>query len=386
MKYIKALQFLFLCSFLYAQNFQINKIVVDKKTKLPLENIMIFNEYDNSTTNSEGKFVFVSQQNEINLNLLGYKKIKTNFDKLKIQKDTIFMEFMTFQLQEVVVSNTDAFMKKVYDRFQDNLLQNYTLNFFLRNVLKKDQTNILLQDIYARKNKNSNQKNNLTLEILNMRKTSLFEKKDKINFQFPHLDGLFNIIVPQIEICTFIEIPFNDPAFRKIGFRTNGKVKTGQIWNGYFIVNPKDYAVVEYTLSLIDNPEKIPFKKILFSKEEYRTTQLTKFTQFTKDTKSNKYYPSNIKLENQVLVNKQSKESVYYDFTMDFFATNSPTNEPINANFSTYNDIFRAQYPYSQDFWTNQNQLLLTVELELFLNSVSEKKDRTKEFKIISNF
>ena len=386
MKYIITLQFLFLCSFSYAQNFQITKIVVDKDTKAPLENVIISNEYDNSITNSEGKFVFVSQQNEINLKLLGYKKIKSSFDQLKNEKDTIFMEFMTFQLQEVVVSNTDAFMKKVYDKFQDNLLQNYTLDFFLRNVLKKDQTNILLQDIYARKNKNSSQKTNLTIEILNMRKTSLFEKKDKINFQFPHLDGLLNIIVPQIDICTFIEIPFNDPAFRKIGFRTNEKVKSGQIWNGYFIINPKDYAVVEYMLTLIDDPENIPFKKILFSKEEYRTTQLKKFTQFTKDPKSNKYYPSNIKLENQVLVNKQSKGTVFYDFTMDFFATNNPTNEPINANFSTYNDVFRAQYPYSKDFWTNQNQLPLTAALELFLKSVLEKKDKTKQFEIISNF
>ncbi|KDN55195.1 hypothetical protein [Flavobacterium seoulense] len=384
MKLIIALQFIFICSFSYAQNFQISKIILDKNTKAPLENVIISNENDISITNAEGKFVFVSQQNEINLNLLGYHKIKTTFDKLKNEKDTIFMEIKTFELQEVVINNTEAFMKKVYDKFQDNLLQNYTLNFFLRNVFKKDKINILLQDIYARKNKNQNPKNNLTIEILNMRKTSLFEKKDKINFQFPDFDGLFHVIVPQIEKCNFMETPFNDNAFKKIAFRTNEKVKSGQIWTGYFIVNRKDYAVVEYSLTLIDDPEKIPYKKILLSKQEYRTTKWTKFTQFTKDEKSNRYYPSNIKIDNQVEILANKK--IYYDFTMDFFATNSPTNEKINSNFLIHNDIFKAKFPYSKSFWSNQNQLPLTKELELFINSVADKKDKTKEFEIISNF
>lgn len=388
MKHIIVLQFIFISSFSYAQNFQISKVIVDKNTKAALENVIISNENDISITNAEGKFVFVSQQNEINLNLLGYNKIKTNFDKLQKEKDTIFMEIKTFELQEVVISNTEAFMKKVYDKFQDNLLQNYTLNFFLRNVFKKDQVNILLQDIYARKNKNTTQKNNLTIEILNMRKTSLFEKKDKVNFQFPDFDGLFHIIVPQIDKCNFTETPFNDNDFKKIAFRTNEKVQTGQIWTGYFIINRKDYAVVEYSLTLIDDPEKIPYKKLLFSKEEYRTTKWTKFTQFTKDSASSKYYPSNIKIDNQVemLTYKNPKSNIYYDFTMDFFATNSPTNEKINSNFLIHNDIFRAKFPYSKDFWNNQNQLPLTKELETFINSVSEKKDKTKEFEIISNF
>nr|WP_315203947.1 hypothetical protein [uncultured Flavobacterium sp.] len=83
MKHIIALQLFFLCTFSNAQNFQINKIVVDKNTKSPLENVIVFNKSDYSTTNSEGKFVFVSQKNEINLNLLGYDAIKTTFDKRK---------------------------------------------------------------------------------------------------------------------------------------------------------------------------------------------------------------------------------------------------------------------------------------------------------------
>lgn len=388
MKHLTVLPFIFLCAFSYAQNFQINKIVVDKDTKAPLENVIVFNENDYSTTNAEGKFVFVSQTNEINLNLLGYDRIKTTFDKLKNDKDTIFMEIKAFQLQEVVVSNAEDYMKKVYDKFNDNALQNYTIDFFLRNVFKKDQANILLQDIYARKNQGKNPKNKIAVEILNMRKTSLFEKQDKISFEFPNFDALFNILVPEIEKCNFTGTPFNDGDFKKILFESNEKDQWGQIWKGYFIVDRNDYAIVEYTLSLIDDPEKIPYKKLPSSKGKFRTTKLEKFTQFAKDAKSNKYYLSNIKIDNQVeiVAHNNSDKPFYYDFTMDFFVTNSPTNKKVISNFSIDKDIFRARFPYSKDFWNNQNQLPLTKELELFLKSVMEKKDKTEDFQVIGNF
>ena len=128
---------LFLISgFSYAQNFQISKIVVDKDSKIPLENVIISNENDYSATNADGKFAFISQKKEISLNLLGYNEIQTTFDKLKDEKDTIFMEIKATQLQEVVVSNANEYMKKVYDKFKENALQNYTVTFFLRNIVK----------------------------------------------------------------------------------------------------------------------------------------------------------------------------------------------------------------------------------------------------------
>jgi hypothetical protein len=386
MKHIITLLLFFISGFSYSQNFQISKIVVDKNNKIPLENVIVFNESDNSITNAEGKFVFVSQKNEINLSQFGYNTIKTTFEKLKNSKDTIFMEMKATQLQEVIVSNADSYMKKVYDRFNDNLLQNYTVDFFLRNVFKKNKINILLQDIYARENQNKNRKKNLSVEILNMRKTSLFDKKDHINFGFPNFDDLFSNVLPPIEKCSFTEMPFNDSEFKKIVFESNEKDQSGQIHRGYFIINRKDYAIVEYTLSYINDPDNVPYKNL--SRGKYRTTKLDKFVQYTKDIKSNKYYQSNLKLDNQVdiIVYKISKNPFYFDFTMDFFVTNNPTNEKINSNFATDKDIFRAKFPYSKVFWESQNQLPLTTELELFLKSVNENKDKTKEFEVIGNF
>jgi len=66
--------------------------------------------------------------------------------------------------------------------------------------------------------------------------------------------------------------------------------------------------------------------------------------------------------------------------------TNSQTKEKVNSNFATDKDIFKAKFPYSKDFWNDQNQLPLTNELEVFLKSVFEKKDKTEEFEVIGNF
>ncbi|MGQ7945163.1 hypothetical protein [Flavobacterium sp. WC2509] len=385
MKYIIVLHLFIISSFSYSQNFQVNKIVVDKNTKSPLESVLIFNESDNSTTNADGKFVFVSQKNEINLNLLGYEAIKTTFDKLKTSNDTIFMQIKATQLEEVVVSNTPAFMKKVFEKFKDNYLPNYTINFFLRNTLKKNNTTIVLQDVYAKQNKNNSKKKKTTIEILNMRKISLFEKKDHIGFKFPALNNFINIVGPLYNKCSFTEIPFNDSNFKKILFETIEKNEIGQIWKGYFIINRNDYAIVEYSLNPFSDPKDIPYKEMLLSSGKYRSVEWTKWAQFTKDKESNKYYLNNLKLEEKIELIANEK-TFYLNLNMNYFVTNCPTKEEIKPNFSADKDVFKADFSYSKDFWDNQNQLPLTKELELFLKSVVDKKDKTKEYRIIGNF
>lgn len=334
MKYLLSLQLFFFSVFSHSQSYQINKIVVDKNTRLPLENVLIFNKNDNSTTNADGKFVFVSQNSELNLNLLGYNAIKTTFNELNNSKDTIFMENKAFLLEEVVVSNTIPFMKKVYAKLKENYLANYTANFFLRNELKKDKMYQILQDVHGKENHNSNEKKKLGIEILNMRKTSLFEKKDPVSFKFPNFNQFLDIRLPYV-----------------------------------------------------DNQEIVPFTKTITG-ARYRTVKSNRFVQFTKNEESKKYYISNSILEYQVeaIIRKKQRNPIYYDLKMNYFVTNNITSKKINSNFPTDKDIFKAKFPYSKDFWNNQNQLPLTIDLQQFLKSVSDKKDKTKEYEIIGNF
>ena len=154
------------------------------------------------------------------MKLLGYNPIKATFNELNNSKDTIFLENKAILLEEVVVSNTNLFMKKVYAKLKENFSTNYTLNFFLRNVLTKDNTTIALQDIFAKENYNSSNEKKNGIEILNMRKTSFFEKKDPVSFKFSDFNQFSDIKLPLIDKCDFTEVPFNDNEFKKVLFTT----------------------------------------------------------------------------------------------------------------------------------------------------------------------
>lgn len=386
-KTLFALFCILFCNSGNSQNFKINKTIADKITKLPLENVNIFNDNDNSTTNQEGLFMFVSSKNEINFNLLGYNSIKTTFEEIE-KKDTIYMEAKAFELQEVVITNLEPFIKKVYDKMADNYISNYTSNFFLRNVLKKDNSIVVLQDIHAKRGKNASSKNASEIEVLNMRKTSFFEKKDRVDFAFPDFKEFLGGSFPALDQNIFTEEEYNDVDYRKILFEAEGKNVQGQISSGYFIINRNDYAVVEFFLVSYDNPEVVPYQKFKLSSTQYRTTKYERLIRYAKNSVLNKYYLNLSRLDAQVevLADKKSEKTFYFNLTMDYFITNSITNKKVAPNFAVDKDVFKANFPYSPDFWNNQNQLSLTKELKDFLKRVSENKDKKKQFEIIGNF
>ncbi|MCZ8228148.1 hypothetical protein [Flavobacterium sp.] len=206
---------LLLVTYSNAQNYQTQKTVVDLLTKLPLENVIISNQKDYSTTNAEGKFIFVSANKAINLNFLGYETIATTFDELKESKDTIFMQQKTIQLPEIIVGNSAAYIQKVYDKIKDNELGNYTIDFFLRNILKKEDEPMVLQDLSGKRNKDNSAKNKTSIEILNMRKVKLYDKKEGIDFKFQNFEEISNLVAPSPSGCNFTEIAFNDENYKK---------------------------------------------------------------------------------------------------------------------------------------------------------------------------
>ena len=370
-----------------AQNFKISKMIADKKTKLPLENVSIYNDKDNSTTNQEGLFVFISDQKEINFTLLGYNSLKTTFEEIE-QQDTIFMDSKAFELKEVVVTNLEPFIKKVYDKMADNYISNYTSNFFLRNVLKKDNSIVVLQDIHAKRGKNANPKNSNEIEVLNMRKTSFFEKKNQIDFKFPDLNEFFGGLWPALGKNIFTEENYNESDLRKILFEAKEKNVDGQISKGYFVINRNDYAVLEFFIAMQDNPEAVPYKKFTFSSVQYRTTKYERLLRYSKNSTFNKYYLQMSKLIAyvEVIPATKTENAFNYNLNMDYFTTNRITTEKVEPNFAIDKDVFKAKFPYSAEFWNNQNQLPLTNELKVFLKRVSENKDKKKEFEIIGNF
>lgn len=385
MKTIFKLFALLLVTYSNAQNYQTQKIVVDLLTKLPLENVIISNQKDYSITNAEGKFIFVSENKAVNLNLLGYETIATTFDDLKNSKDTVFMQQKTIQLPEIIVGNSAAYIQKVYDRIKDNLIGNYTIDFFLRNVLKKENEPIVLQDLSGKKNQDISAKDKISIEILNMRKVKLYDKKEGIDFKFTDFDEFSTLVLPSPSGCNFTEIVFNDENYKKIEFESKEKNAQGLSVKGYLVINKKDLAIVEFKMSSDIDITLLPYSKLMFSKVKYRTSEWTKHIKFRKDMVSSKYYGISSKLDAKVEV-VTDKKSFYFDNSIDFFVTSAPRDEKIIPNFSTDKDLFKAKFSYSADFWKSQNQLPLTKELDTFLKLVADKKDKTKEYEVTGNF
>jgi hypothetical protein len=145
---------------------------------------------------------------------------------------------------------------------------------------------------------------------------------------------------------------------------------------------------VEHFISVYDHPDLMPYVKFTLSSMRYKTTSYERFAIYGKDEILNKYYLKSSKLNTQleVLRNKKETKPVYVFFAMDYFIINAITHEKVESNFPVDKDIFKAKFSYSANFWDNQNQLPLTTDLRAFLNKVSLNKDKKKEFEIIGNF
>ncbi|MEO8255652.1 MAG: hypothetical protein ABI554_14830 [Flavobacterium sp.] len=382
-----------------SQNLKINAVLADKATKTVLSSVNIFNEIDSSISNSEGAFSFISTKNEINFSNIGYNSIQTTFDLLK-GKDTIFMESKAITLDEVVINNVEPFIKKILDNLSNNYsATSYTNDFFLRSVIKKNDEIVKFQDFSGIMsglsiNKNSekeksNKESNKGIEILNMRKISIQERKEIADFKLPSFDEI--ITTPIFLDTKYIDITeenSNDENYRKIIFISKNKNIDGQKLSGYLIVNKKDYAITQYFVSFYDEPENAPYKKTFLGSHKYRTTKYEKTLKFSKNSITGKYYINNQKLDAQLefLTDKKIEKTFHYDLVIDYFVTKSFTNETVNSNFAADKDVFKAKFTYSEDFWKTQNQLPLTSELQLFINKATQNKENKKEFEVIGNF
>ena len=377
-----------------AQKVQTKKVVVDKVTKLPLEKVNVYNLKDNSITNEEGYFSFITDYNELNFSLIGYENLKLSFEEVN-KRDTIFLQSKTIELEEVIVGGEMAIMKKVYAKMEENyILEPYNENFFLRCVLKRNDELVRLQDIYGKVSRKSIFKtktqpdNKCEVEILNMRKVGIKDKEDFIYFEFQSFEKLFDInAMISIKLEDFELTQEKNAAnnFFKISFSKKIDNSVGQKTSGYFIINKEDYAIVETHFDLYDDGEKVPFQKK--GNVEYRTTIFKTTSNYRKSSSTNKYYLNNAKSDVRVeLLGNEKVPKAFYDYSTNFFVTNSFIAEKAKSNLSMDKDIFKVKYPYSEQFWKSQNQLPLTSDLNAFLKRVSENKDNKKEFEVVGNF
>src|SRR5690606_7924370 len=104
-KFILSFYFVFLIPFCFiAQNaIQVNGIITDSKTKLPIENVHVKVHHQNniSRTNSKGEFNIRFQQQKLTTLVISHTSYNTVYEVINNNEDSIFL---TVQLTEKVVS------------------------------------------------------------------------------------------------------------------------------------------------------------------------------------------------------------------------------------------------------------------------------------------
>ena len=378
----------------YGQVYKTSKIIVDKQTKKPLEFVNINNDFDNTISNVDGSFLFLSKKNVINISSLGYKSIATTFDFINTI-DTLFLEHNPIELNEIVVTNTTSLLNDVYRNISYNYpMKPYNEIFFLRCLLKKNGEICRLQDVFGSIERNTlfvNQtikEDEYKAEISNMRKVEIADKNKIEYVEFPSFKNLFRWYAAIFTIPSdynFTKVQSNDQEYFKIEYTKNDKNTNNVTRNGYYIINKKDKSIKEVSFKLTGETNKIPY--IAKNPLKWKTIESELLVNFIKNPTENKYYIGNAKLRTVTeIINESNDQKDIFEATYELITIESFTDNKIKPNFSVDRDLFKAKFPYSEDFWNNQNQLPLTNELKTFLRRIAENKSNKSVYKIIGNF
>lgn len=373
---------IFICT--NAQNQKLG-IVLDAEDLKPIEFVDVFNNYDSTLTNEDGRFFFLSSRDSIIFSKLGYNRLKTTFNQTS---DTILLNKKVIALDGVTVIRTDSLWQKV----KRNVAKNYSLHpynekFFLRSTLKLNDSLVRIQDMQGQLHRKTLlysqglelTKKDYEIELTNMRKVGVATDKNKVYFRFPTFYGLLSNFVrlnatgPDFKLK---ELPFLNEAKTRYEFLFENE---HQVTKGHYIINTNTYAIVECHLS-------VTTKNIPYSKDKwlhYRTNKHIVKVIFDFDKTEKKYYIKNAILTQEVECTNEEKsfKEVYESrFVMDTY--DNFGDFKVKKNISAVKDIFKIKYKYDSNYWEEQNQLLLTNEMVAFIKRMGTKN---KEYKIRSN-
>lgn len=386
MKYTTTLLFSFIFSFSWAQN-QHEGIIVDFESKERIEFVSIFNQKNNTISNADGRYSFSSSKDSIIFYRVGYDKFTANFSKLK---DTVFLKKSPYQLDEVVVTNAKTLWQKVRDSIKTNyVFTPYKEKFFLRGILKYNDTIVRIQDIQGKLERKTLlyikelelTPKDYVIEFMNMRKIGIVNDENNVYFKFPTLYGLFSSFIKLNATgggFTLTEKPYKDTDKVRYEFTTDAALEKVDI-SGYYIINTLNNAIEEvHIISVPKDPLYTITKRI-----KYRTTYYDLTVLFKKNTINNRYYMKSAK--NRTIVETTDKKGTFnekYDINFILNTTDSFGDFEVKKNISATKDIFKLKHPYNAAYWNSQNQLLLTDEMQTFINRMGEDN---KEFKVRSN-
>jgi hypothetical protein len=310
-----------------------------------------------------------------------------------IQKiDTLFLLPQTTILEEVVVkgNSTETYLNNIFEKIKNSTPKSeYTESFFLRTVLKRNNEIFQFQDLAGKVKRpelytsKKNYEKDLKINLLNMRRIGLkTNSKDIEDFEyFSFSDFFYRLILLRIDFKKhhFKNFNLSNSNYKKIIFNPIDNLDS-KASNGYYLTENNSLKKVVITSN--PNYNKIPFVELRNFK--YRTISTDLRVTFNYNSTHKKHYISDATFEGKLEVINPEEETIIYDVKYNLLITDGFLNNKIKSNFSSKKDVFKANEPYNESFWLNQNQLLLDKKLKLFIEQTKDLN--TTEFEIIKNY
>lgn len=363
-------------------------IVLTKNGQEPIEFVSVFNSNDNTMTNADGRFKFTSKLDSVFFYSPGYEKLATTFSALK---DTIYLQKNIFELDEVVVTNQKSLLQEVFNSIDTNYSsQPYREKFMLRAVAKYNGSIYRLQDITGKLSRKpfiiakdlKPSRKDFILELTNMRKLGIKYDDNKAYLVFSSIEYLYNILA-DVKI-TEANYDFDEQRVKgsdeiNLNFKRSKISDSLAYFDGYYVLDSTSKAIKQFKINAL-------FKNNPYNKNKwlrYRTTSYKVQTSFKKNPNTNLYFLSSGSYEVNVETTDEER-SFTSNYNIKFILTTSDNfgDFEVTKNSSVTKDIFKLNYPYTKEYWSKQNQLLLTDEMVQFIFKM--EKDG-HEYKISSN-
>lgn len=377
------LLFLFISSFVnsFAQK-NYNGEILDKNTLKPIEFVNVYNSKNYTLTNEDGKFDFTSKKDSITFSFLGYKTLKKTISELP-ENGIIYLDTETFELDEIILTNEKSTFKKMVKTIKSYTPESYNEEFFLRTVLKRNDTLLKIQDINGVVNRkvlfstteNPIRKKNYIVYVSDMRKAGF--KEENIYFRFSNFNELLTQFVNvNISLDNVLVNKKQLKDTNLVLLEIEPKSEEDTFKKGHYIIDAKDNSLhnVFWICEMQGEFEKNGSLK-------YRTIMNELNVNFYKSEENNQYRIKNAKKNYTVECYYKDNKKIIYDITYIYKTKEFNQNIITGNKVSTNKDIFKLKHPYNKNYWDNNPHLKLTDEMQHFLDDL-HKSDK----KIITNF
>lgn len=367
--------------FVFGQNGTKN-ILWNKVDNLPIAYASIKSAVNYTISNEDGVFEFDKTADEIKIQNVAFQTLEIDYDFLT-KNDTVFMSPNVYELDEVVIEKDARFNDMLRTIMSDYALEPHQEKFFLRAVIRKNNSLYKIVDFsgYLEKkalfdtSKKPMPKNNYSVQIDNIRKVGLENRS--VDFELFNFEQFLNRISsiylsPKIYNLSYQTLSTNELSKIILTPKSSSETFT----HGYYILN-NDNTFNE--VDIVYNNENSSFNHIKDTR--FRTVFLTLKSNFERNSHTDKLQLNKSILKGKVEVYSKDDKDIF-DFSYIYYSDPVINSTKLKNNINLKKDMFDLQLKYDSGYWENQDQLMLTSEMQDFINKVNssgKKSDfRTK--------